>query len=66
MNCEKFRALVVGRNSYFRCWYALFDMDGKQIPQELISKLGGAFEGMLKEESLLMFIKNAIIGEVVH
>ncbi|CAK9176462.1 unnamed protein product [Ilex paraguariensis] len=29
--------------------YALFDMDGNQVPQELVSKIGEAFEDILKE-----------------
>lgn len=29
--------------------YALFDMDGNQVPQELVKKVGEAFENILKE-----------------
>ncbi|KAL9395865.1 hypothetical protein Peur_010118 [Populus x canadensis] len=29
--------------------YALFDMDGNQVPQELVTKVGEAFENILKE-----------------
>ncbi|KAJ4728963.1 Polyamine oxidase [Melia azedarach] len=29
--------------------YALFDMDGNQVPQELVTKVGEAFERILKE-----------------
>ncbi|EOX93060.1 Polyamine oxidase 2 isoform 3 [Theobroma cacao] len=29
--------------------YALFDMDGRQVPQELVTKVGEAFECILKE-----------------
>lgn len=29
--------------------YALFDMDGNQVPQELVSKVGETFESILKE-----------------
>ncbi|KAK7841371.1 putative polyamine oxidase 2 [Quercus suber] len=29
--------------------YALFDMDGNQVPQELVTKVGEAFESILKE-----------------
>lgn len=29
--------------------YALFDMDGKQVPQELVTKVGEAFESILEE-----------------
>lgn len=31
------------------CSYALFDMDGNQVPQELVTKVGEAFESILKE-----------------
>lgn len=39
--------------SYFLCSYALFDMDGNQVPQELVTKVGEAFESILKEASHL-------------
>ncbi|PON56416.1 FAD/NAD(P)-binding domain containing protein [Parasponia andersonii] len=35
--------------SCFICSYALFDMDGNQVPQELVTKVGEAFESILKE-----------------
>lgn len=35
--------------------YALFDMDGNQVPQELVTKVGEAFESILKEVSHLFF-----------
>ncbi|PIN01825.1 Amine oxidase [Handroanthus impetiginosus] len=33
--------------------YALFDMDGKQVPQELVSRVGETFESILKETDLV-------------
>lgn len=33
--------------------YALFDMDGKQVPQELVSKVGETFESILKETDII-------------
>lgn len=33
--------------------YALFDMDGNQVPQELVTKVGEAFESILEEACLL-------------
>lgn len=33
------------------CSYALFDMDGKQVPQELVQKVGVSFETILQEVS---------------
>ncbi|KAK4397922.1 Polyamine oxidase 2 [Sesamum angolense] len=33
--------------------YALFDMDGNQVPQELVSKVGETFESILKETELV-------------
>ncbi|CAA0808431.1 Probable polyamine oxidase 2 [Striga hermonthica] len=33
--------------------YALFDMDGKQVPQGLVSKVGETFETILKETDLI-------------
>ncbi|KZV25408.1 amine oxidase [Dorcoceras hygrometricum] len=33
--------------------YALFDMDGNQVPQELVSKVGEIFESILKETDLV-------------
>ncbi|KAL0298059.1 UNVERIFIED_CONTAM: Polyamine oxidase 2 [Sesamum angustifolium] len=33
--------------------YALFDMDGNQVPQELVSKVGVTFESILKETELV-------------
>lgn len=41
--------------SYFICSYALFDMDGNQVAQELVTKVGEAFESILKEASNLFF-----------
>lgn len=29
--------------------YALFDMEGKQVPQELVKKVGKVFEAILEE-----------------
>lgn len=31
------------------CSYALFDTDGRQIPQTLVTKIGEVFDDMLKE-----------------
>jgi len=36
--------------------YALFDMDGNQVPQELVTKVGEAFESILKEASDILFL----------
>ncbi|PIN17455.1 Non-specific polyamine oxidase [Handroanthus impetiginosus] len=33
--------------------YALFDTDGKQVPQELVSRVGETFESILKETDLV-------------
>ncbi|CAI9754467.1 unnamed protein product [Fraxinus pennsylvanica] len=33
--------------------YALYDMDGNQVPQELVSKTGETFESILKETDLV-------------
>ncbi|KAL3615318.1 Polyamine oxidase 2 [Castilleja foliolosa] len=33
--------------------YALFDMEGNQVPQDLVTKVGETFEGILKETDLL-------------
>ncbi|CAN1229382.1 Polyamine oxidase 2 [Linum perenne] len=33
--------------------YALFDMEGNQVPQELVTKVGEIFDEILKEEELL-------------
>ncbi|KAK4429198.1 Polyamine oxidase 2 [Sesamum alatum] len=33
--------------------YALFDMDGNQVPQDLVSKVGVTFESILKETDLV-------------
>ena len=41
---------------FFLCSYALFDMDGHQVPQELVTKVGEAFECILKEASVVYFI----------
>ena len=41
--------------SYFICSYALFDMDGNQVAQELVTKVGESFESILKEASNLFF-----------
>lgn len=35
------------------CSYALFDMDGKQVPQELVVEVGITFESILEEVWLL-------------
>lgn len=39
----------VAEDIYSFCSYALFDMDGNQVPQELVTKVGEAFESILKE-----------------
>lgn len=31
------------------CSYALFDKDGNQVPQQVVTKVGEAFERILKE-----------------
>ncbi|KAB5568394.1 hypothetical protein DKX38_002187 [Salix brachista] len=36
--------------------YALFDMDGNQVPQELVTKVGEAFENILKEACISSFL----------
>jgi len=36
-------------NSSNSCSYALFDTDGNQVPQELVTKVGGIFETILEE-----------------
>lgn len=41
------------RNSTTSCSYALFDMDGKQVPPELVTKVGEIFETILQEASNL-------------
>lgn len=33
--------------------YALFDMEGKQVPQELVTKVGQVFEAILEEVGYL-------------
>ncbi|KAL8474137.1 hypothetical protein ACS0TY_030831 [Phlomoides rotata] len=33
--------------------YALYDMDGNQVPQELVTKIGETFESILKETDLV-------------
>ncbi|KAA8526187.1 hypothetical protein F0562_008074 [Nyssa sinensis] len=33
--------------------YALFDMDGNQVPQELVTKVGEEFESILKETDII-------------
>lgn len=33
------------------CSYALFDMEGNQVPQELVTKVGEVFEVILEEAS---------------
>ncbi|KAL2524797.1 putative polyamine oxidase 2 [Abeliophyllum distichum] len=33
--------------------YALFDMDGNQVPQELVSKVGETFESILKQTDVI-------------
>ena len=35
------------------CSYALFDMEGKQVPQELVRKVGKVFEAVLEEVGYL-------------
>lgn len=37
----------------FFCSYALFDMDGNQVPQELVTNVGVTFEHILDEVYLL-------------
>lgn len=32
--------------------YALYDMDGNQVPQQLVMEVGKIFEGILKEAKL--------------
>ena len=34
--------------------YALFDMDGHQVPQDLVKNVGETFESILKEVYLLL------------
>ena len=36
------------------CSYALFDMDGNQVPQELVREIGVAFEKILEEASIVL------------
>lgn len=31
------------------CSYALFDMEGKKVPQTLVTQVGGVFESLLEE-----------------
>ena len=35
------------------CSYALFDMDGNQVPSKLVREVGEAFESILEEESIV-------------
>lgn len=44
------------RNSTTSCSYALFDMDGNQVPQELVTKIGKIFGVILEEASNLIFL----------
>lgn len=46
---------------YFICSYALFDMDGNQVPQDLVTKVGEAFESILKEVCNLFGLTMSII-----
>lgn len=39
--------------SYVFFSYALFDMEGKQVPQELVTKVGQVFEAVLEEVGCL-------------
>lgn len=34
--------------------YALFDMDGNQVPQELVAQVGELFESILKEVNVVI------------
>ncbi|KAK6238494.1 hypothetical protein QUC31_003963 [Theobroma cacao] len=40
--------------------YALFDMDGRQVPQELVTKVGEAFECILKEASVVYLLTDKV------
>uniref|UniRef100_A0A2P2MJZ1 Uncharacterized protein MANES_02G090500 n=1 Tax=Rhizophora mucronata TaxID=61149 RepID=A0A2P2MJZ1_RHIMU len=42
--------------------YALFDMDGNQVPQELVSKVGEVFESILKEADKVRLENNEDIS----
>ncbi|KAK6157914.1 hypothetical protein DH2020_012162 [Rehmannia glutinosa] len=43
--------------------YALFDMDGNQVPQGLVSKVGETFESILKEACLLSSLTDLVRQE---
>ena len=46
------RRLVIVLSLYFFmvfCSYALFDMEGKKVPQTLVTQVGGVFESLLEE-----------------
>ncbi|KAG6783939.1 hypothetical protein POTOM_007529 [Populus tomentosa] len=42
--------------------YALFDMDGNQVPQELVTKVGEAFENILKEACISSFLFSPLLS----
>lgn len=41
---------------YFLYSYALFEKDGNQIPQELVTEVGEAFESILKEVRFIFYL----------
>ncbi|KAM0047915.1 putative non-specific polyamine oxidase [Helianthus debilis subsp. tardiflorus] len=43
--------------------YALFDMDGNQVPQELVSQVGITFETILEEACILSYLSNLFLSE---
>ncbi|XVF32069.1 hypothetical protein REPUB_Repub17cG0050200 [Reevesia pubescens] len=46
--------------------YALFDMDGHQVPQELVTKVREAFGCILKEEnSMVLMLNESKLREVM-
>ncbi|KAB5557419.1 hypothetical protein DKX38_008328 [Salix brachista] len=42
--------------------YALFDMDGNQVPQELVTKVGEEFEKILKEARILTSFSPTVLS----
>jgi len=38
--------------------YALFDMDGRQVPQQLVTEVGELFERILKEVSCTHYMQS--------
>ena len=54
----------------FFCSYALFDADGRQVPQELVQKVGEVFESILEEASLhttlYLLITTVLILPVIY